>query len=70
MIKREEHITICSSYVSVNIFTSTRVGIALILDLMGYTYNKNKKRIWNWKKRGLERLDSLEDVLVKFFIVV
>lgn len=71
MVQREEHITICSSYVSVNIFTSTHVGIALILDLMGYTYNKNKKRTWNWKKKsGLERLDSLEDVLVKFFIVV
>lgn len=51
MVQMEEHITISSPYVSVNIFTSTHVGIALILDLMGYTYNKNKKkRTWNLKK--------------------
>lgn len=43
MVQMEEHITICSPYVSINIFMSTHIGIALILDLMGYTYNKKKK---------------------------
>lgn len=64
----EEHITICSPYVSVNIFTSTHIGITLILDLMGYTYKKIKKRGHGIGKSGLERLDNLEDVLVIYCI--
>lgn len=70
MVQMEEHITISSPYVSVNIFTYTHVGIALILDLIGYTYNKNKKRGHGIRKSGLERLDNLEDIWVKFSIVV
>lgn len=50
MVQMKEHITISSPYVSVNIFTSTHVGIALILDLIGYTYNKNKKEDMEFEK--------------------
>lgn len=56
MVQMEEHITISSPYVSVNIFTYTHIGIAtyivskLILDLIGYTYNKNKKEDMEFEK--------------------